>query len=55
MGKIGRVEAQLFKGLGAEVHGYDIVQSPEAQEIVSFLDLDQVLTNCDIISLHLAK
>lgn len=51
-GKIGLTEATLFKGLGADVYGYDVFQSDAAKEVVKFVELDELLTQCDIVSLH---
>ena len=53
LGKIGLTEAKLFKGLGAEVLGYDVYQSDEAKEIVKFVELDELLSESDIVSLHM--
>lgn len=51
-GKIGVTEAQLFKGLGAKVLGYDVFQSEYAKEVVEFVELDELLAQSDIVSLH---
>ncbi|NBJ69195.1 MULTISPECIES: 2-hydroxyacid dehydrogenase [Clostridia] len=51
-GKIGLTEAKLFKGLGAEVLGYDVYQSEEAKQTVTFMKLDDLLRESDIVSLH---
>lgn len=51
-GKIGLTEATLFKGLGADVYGYDVFQSDAAKEVVKFVELDELLKECDIVSLH---
>ncbi|MGX7111278.1 2-hydroxyacid dehydrogenase [Gemella cuniculi] len=51
-GKIGLTEAMLFKGLGAEVLGYDVFQSDAAKEVVKFVEMDELLAECDIVSLH---
>ncbi|MCF3943756.1 2-hydroxyacid dehydrogenase [Oceanobacillus alkalisoli] len=51
-GKIGLTEAKLFKGLGAEVLGYDIYQSEEAKEVVTFKEMDELLQESDIVSIH---
>lgn len=51
-GKIGLTEAQLFKGLGAKVVGYDVFQSDAAKEVVEFVELDELLAMADIVSLH---
>lgn len=53
-GRIGLTSAQLFKGLGAEVVGYDVYQSEKAKEIVTFLPLDEFIRTSDIILVHLA-
>lgn len=53
VGKIGLTEAKLFQGLGANVLGYDIFQSNEAKQIVKFCELDELLKNSDIISIHI--
>ena len=52
-GKIGLTTAKLFKGLGARVIAYDVFQSEAAKEIVEFMELDEVLAQADIISVHM--
>lgn len=52
LGKIGLTEAKLFKGLGAELIGYDPYPSEAAKEIVTFKTQDELLAECDIISIH---
>lgn len=52
-GKIGLTAAKLFKGLGARVVAYDIFQSDIAKEVVEFLELDELLAQSDIISMHM--
>ncbi|MBS4750863.1 lactate dehydrogenase [Granulicatella sp. zg-ZJ] len=51
-GKIGLTEASLFKGLGADVYGYDVFQSDAAKQVVKFVELDELLNQCDIVSIH---
>lgn len=51
-GKIGLTEAKLFKGLGAEVIGYDVFQSDSAKRTVTFMELDDLLKESDIVSIH---
>lgn len=51
-GKIGLTEAKLFRGLGADVYGYDVFQSEEAKHVVKFVEMDDLLEKCDIVSLH---
>lgn len=52
-GHIGCVEAELYKGLGAKLLGYDIFQSDYAKKLVEFKELDELLAESDIVSLHL--
>lgn len=52
-GKIGLTTATLFKGLGANVIAYDVFQSDIAKEVVTFKELDEVLSQSDIISIHM--
>ncbi|MEJ8804363.1 2-hydroxyacid dehydrogenase [Pontibacter sp. H249] len=53
LGKIGLVTAQILKGFGCRVLGYDVVKHEEAEEIgVEFTDLDMLYKESDIISLH---
>ncbi len=52
-GRIGLTTAQLFKGLGARVIAYDVFQSDAAKEIVEFMELDEVLAQADVISVHM--
>ncbi|MBN1694416.1 D-2-hydroxyacid dehydrogenase [candidate division WOR-3 bacterium] len=53
LGRIGRRTAQLVKCFGASVIGYD----PYVEEVqgtdIKIVDLDELLTSSDIISLHL--
>ncbi|MGM9927006.1 MAG: 2-hydroxyacid dehydrogenase [Bacillus sp. (in: firmicutes)] len=52
-GRIGVTEAQLFKGLGARVIGYDKFQSDFAKQVVEFKDdVDSLLAESDIVSIH---
>lgn len=51
-GKIGLTEAKLFRGLGADVYGYDVFKSEEAKHVVKFVEMDDLLEKCDIVSLH---
>lgn len=53
VGKIGLTTANLFKGLGAKVIGYDVFQSDLAKEAIEFKSLDEVLKESDVISVHM--
>ena len=52
LGKIGLTEATLFKGLGAEIIGYDPYPSEAAKEVATFKSLDELLAESDIVSIH---
>lgn len=53
LGKIGFTAAKLFKGLGANVLGYDVIKKENVQDILTQVDLDTLVKNSDIISLHI--
>lgn len=53
LGKIGRVTAQILRGFGCTVLGYDVYEDEEAKQIgVSYVPLDTLLSQSDIVSLH---
>lgn len=54
-GKIGLTAAALFKGLGANVIGYDAFRDEEgAKDILEYRDtVEELLNEADIVSLHL--
>lgn len=53
-GRIGCTTAKLFKGLGANVIGYDVFESEKAKEILTFKDIDTFLKESDIVICHMA-
>ncbi len=52
IGKIGLAEAKLYKGMGTKVLAYDRHPSNEAQEVAECVDLDTLLEQSDIVSIH---
>lgn len=53
-GRIGLTTAKLFKGLGAEVIGYDVFKNPNAEGVLEYAsDLEDLLSRSDVVSLHL--
>jgi len=52
LGRIGMTAAKLFKGLGANVIGFDIFPKTGVKDIVTQMSLDEVLAKSDIITLH---
>lgn len=51
-GRIGRACAKLFKGLGANIIGYDVYESEEAKELLDYVSLDDLYAQSDIITFH---
>ena len=52
-GKIGAVFAQIMKGFGCQLLAYDLYQNPACLELgVTYVDLPELFTAADIISLH---
>lgn len=52
LGRIGFTAATLFKGLGANVIGYDVVEKDYLGDVCTQVDLDTLLKESDIISVH---
>jgi D-3-phosphoglycerate dehydrogenase / 2-oxoglutarate reductase len=55
LGKIGRITASLFRGLGNEVFGYDTYPDPEwcRNNNIQLLEKNNLLSECDVIILHI--
>ena len=52
-GKIGAVFCTIMKGFGCKIIAYDLYEDPKLKEIgVTFLSLDELYKQSDIISLH---
>ncbi|NJN16202.1 MAG: 2-hydroxyacid dehydrogenase [Oscillochloris sp.] len=52
-GKIGAIFARIMQGFGCEILGYDVRENPECLELgMRYLPLAELLTACDIVSLH---
>lgn len=52
LGRIGMTAARLFKGLGANVIGYDLFPKTGVDDIVTQVSMDELLAKSDIITLH---
>lgn len=54
-GKIGRVTASIYRGFGAKVYAYDVMPDKawSSENGIEYLDWEQLLRTCDIVSLHL--
>ena len=51
-GRIGQREGQIARAIGMKVLAYDIYQSDAGREIGEYVDLDVLLADSDVISLH---
>ncbi len=51
-GKIGQIFAQIMNGFGCKVLGYDLFKKPEFEAVGQYVDLPELLSQSDIISLH---
>lgn len=52
-GKIGATVIKQLSGFGCKIYAYDKYQNPEVLPYAEYADLDTVLTNCDILTLHM--
>ncbi|CAI6090870.1 hypothetical protein V2G26_015380 [Clonostachys chloroleuca] len=52
VGKIGLATARIMKGFGCNVLAYDPFPTPAFEEYGEYRDLDGLLAECDVISLH---
>ncbi len=52
LGKIGFTTAQLFKGLGANILGQDLFKKEGVEDVLTQVELDELLAKSDIVSLH---
>ncbi len=53
MGAVGREMARLCHIFGLRVFYYDIDRKPEMEDIAAYMEMDDLLSSCDIISLHI--
>lgn len=52
-GKIGYLVARILQGFGCRLLAYDMYQNPQCLELdVEYLPLEQLLPQCDIVTLH---
>jgi len=52
LGRIGFTAAKLFKGLGANVIGYDMFPKTGIDDIVTQVSMEELIAKSDIITLH---
>lgn len=51
-GKIGAAMARICRGFGMKVIAYDVFENPELKDFVTYVSLDELLAQSDLISLH---
>ena len=51
-GKIGAAMCRICHGFGMKVISYDVYQNEDLKDFVTYVSLDQLLSDSDVISLH---
>lgn len=51
-GKIGAAMCRICRGFGMHIIAYDVYENPELKEFVTYVSLDELLSQSDLISLH---
>lgn len=51
-GAIGSRAAELFHGFGCEILAYDLYPKRDAPEYLKYVEMDELLGNADIVTLH---
>ncbi|WP_249029054.1 D-isomer specific 2-hydroxyacid dehydrogenase family protein [Tannockella kyphosi] len=51
-GKIGRTVMESLSGFGCKIIAYDIYQNPEVEKIATYVDLDTLYKQSDLITIH---
>lgn len=51
-GKIGAAMCRICRGFGMKVIAYDVYENPSLKDFVTYVSLDELLAQSDLISLH---
>ena len=51
-GRIGAAMCRICNGFGMKVIAYDVYENPDLKDIVTYVTLDELLAQSDLISLH---
>ena len=51
-GKIGAAMARICYGFGMKVLAYDVYENPSLKDIVTYVSLDELLAQSDLVTLH---
>jgi len=52
MGSVGKEMARLCQAMDMKVYYYDPIRQHHMEDIATFLEMDELLSGCDIVSLH---
>ena len=53
-GRIGQITAEIFKGFGANIIGYDLYKNPAAEKTLTYVDdFDAFLAQSDLVTIHM--
>ncbi|MCD7831385.1 MAG: 2-hydroxyacid dehydrogenase, partial [Firmicutes bacterium] len=51
-GKIGAAMCRICRGFGMKIIAYDVYQNPALSDFVTYVSLDELLSESDLISIH---
>lgn len=52
-GKIGKTVIKILSGFGCKILAYDVVQDDEVKEYTTYVDMDTIYKECDVITIHM--
>lgn len=52
-GKIGRTVIKILSGFGCKILAYDVIENEEVKEYATYVDLDTIYRECDVITIHM--
>jgi len=52
-GKIGSTVIKQLRGFNSSIYCYDLYQNEEIKDYATYVDLDYIYHNCDLISIHM--
>ena len=52
-GKIGKTVIKILSGFGCKILAYDVVQDDEVKEYATYVDMDTIYKECDVITIHM--
>ena len=52
-GKIGKTVIKILSGFGCKILAYDVVQDDEVKEYATYVDVDTIYKECDVITIHM--